>query len=666
MSRSPQGQRSLEDRGQYQAAWSAHFLLVRRGVSFSGRERNRVFLNTGRTRFANVSAATGFDFPDDGRAMSTVDWDHDGDLDVWLYNRTGPRLRLMLNNTRTAVTGDDRSFVALRLRSTTLNRDAIGARVEVQLENLPDARLIRTLYAGDAYLSQSSKWLHFGLGQGAQIGSVIVRWPGGETEAFSQVEAGGRYLLVQGTGKAEPWLPSERSVKLVASTQQPHKTTQAAHVRLPLALPMPVLAYTGFDDSTPRPIVTRSKPLLVNLWATWCPPCLGELKEFDRRREELQQAGLDILTISVDGFGEEHDTEPRDAQRLLDQMNFPFTAGVATEKLLEKLELVQDRLFDGYPPFAIPISYLLDGRGRLVAIYRGTVDIDQMLNDLTTFNLPPQQRRDLTVPIAGPWLGAPPSVNAWRVTLAEQLRDRFPQDSILLLDAALKRQVSRLEQVTGPPQLRERLSVMHARTQHLMADTLRHMDKLPEAVRHYRRALQFDPDYEPIHFNLGIVLLQLGLLDEAIAQLERLVDINPDYIDAYYNIAVTMQSQGRMTEAVAWFRQTVDRQPDYHKALNNLAWILATHADDDLRDPPEALRLAQQAAQLTGDSDPQVLDTLSVAQAATNRFDLAVETAKRAIALAEQDGDQVLGDEIRKRLQRFEQGQPYRAPAVAR
>ena len=31
--------------------------------------------------------------------MSLVDWDHDGDMDVWIYNRTGPRLRLMINQT---------------------------------------------------------------------------------------------------------------------------------------------------------------------------------------------------------------------------------------------------------------------------------------------------------------------------------------------------------------------------------------------------------------------------------------------------------------------------------------------------------------------------------------------------------------------------------------
>ena len=65
--------------------------FLRGGRSFSGRERNNCFLNTGGARFADISAVSGFDWPDDGRAIGVVDWDHDGDLDLWLANRSGPR-----------------------------------------------------------------------------------------------------------------------------------------------------------------------------------------------------------------------------------------------------------------------------------------------------------------------------------------------------------------------------------------------------------------------------------------------------------------------------------------------------------------------------------------------------------------------------------------------
>ena len=136
--------------------------MMRRGRSYSGRERNCVFLNTAKPdgSFANISAASGIDFPDDGRALVTTDWDHDGDLDVWISNRNAPRLRFFRNDVPI-----DNHHLTIRLQGTapTTNRDAIGARVKVIIAG--SQPLIKTLRAGESFLSQSSKALHFGLGR---------------------------------------------------------------------------------------------------------------------------------------------------------------------------------------------------------------------------------------------------------------------------------------------------------------------------------------------------------------------------------------------------------------------------------------------------------------------------------------------------------------------
>ena len=70
-------------------------------------------------RFADISATSGLDFPDDGRAVGSLDWDLDGDLDVWVTNRNAPRLRLMRNDTE-----HQNDYVAFRLvgNGTTVNR----------------------------------------------------------------------------------------------------------------------------------------------------------------------------------------------------------------------------------------------------------------------------------------------------------------------------------------------------------------------------------------------------------------------------------------------------------------------------------------------------------------------------------------------------------------
>jgi len=166
--------------------------MMREGRSLSGRERNCCFLNTRDGRFATISAASGLDFPDDGRALGLTDWDHDGDIDVWISNRTGPRLRMMRNDL------DAGRFVTVQLRGTTCNRDAIGARLELSLTagpangdggqgagSPPPRRLIRTLTAGHGFLSQSSKRVHFGIAPGQHIEKLTIRWPDGHGRRVS-------------------------------------------------------------------------------------------------------------------------------------------------------------------------------------------------------------------------------------------------------------------------------------------------------------------------------------------------------------------------------------------------------------------------------------------------------------------------------------------------
>ena len=96
MSHTP-SDRSEMSSPEYTRARQLQTMMMRQGSNFSGHERNCCFLNTGTGRFSDVSTISGLDFPDDGRAVATVDWDGDGDLDLWLSNRNAPRLRFMRN-----------------------------------------------------------------------------------------------------------------------------------------------------------------------------------------------------------------------------------------------------------------------------------------------------------------------------------------------------------------------------------------------------------------------------------------------------------------------------------------------------------------------------------------------------------------------------------------
>jgi hypothetical protein len=141
----------------YDRGWAAVNKMLRAGKAFSGNERKSCFLNVGGERFANVSAAMSLDLADDGRGLSLVDWDHDGDLDMWMTCRTSPSVKLLVNESQS-----QNGYLLLRLQGKTCNRDAIGARVEVYRAADDRRPQLRTLRAGDGYLAQSTKWLHFG------------------------------------------------------------------------------------------------------------------------------------------------------------------------------------------------------------------------------------------------------------------------------------------------------------------------------------------------------------------------------------------------------------------------------------------------------------------------------------------------------------------------
>ena len=189
MSQSPdESAASPDEINRYSRGWTAFTRMISAGRSFSGHERNCCFLNLGNGSFADVSAATELDYLDDSRAVAVVDWNFDGRLDFWITNRNAPRVRFLRNETE-----NECSFVSFKLRGVTCNRDAIGARLQLLISN-PNASdsprtILKQLAAGDGYLSQSSKWVHFGIPKGWSIDTLKIQWPGTVEETFQGVQS---------------------------------------------------------------------------------------------------------------------------------------------------------------------------------------------------------------------------------------------------------------------------------------------------------------------------------------------------------------------------------------------------------------------------------------------------------------------------------------------
>lgn len=421
MAHSPSEKKDEVVATDYLEGWAAIQQLMREGLSWSGNERHCCFLNTGSgRRFADISAISGLDFLDDGRGLAIADWDADGDLDFWVANRTGPQLRFLRNDLE-----HDNHFLAIKLVGSICNRDAIGARVELELTGDGQRRLVRTLYAGHGYLGQSSKWLHFGIEKGHQIKQLSVRWPGGETETYSALDLDTRYELKQG-GSPQRIAGVKRSVNL-----KPTKLVEPADEtgrRITLSA-LDVAFYAEYEDyerSRQRVHSLQGQPLLVTMWATWCAPCLREISEFSERAEELKTAGINILAVNLDDIDAETRFDPHQAKQVLDERAFPFKSGLATTEMMTFVRSILRVNTDMGDSVPLPCSFLLDKESRVVHIYNGSVSVDQILEDARVLETAgaSMDYEKLALPFDGTWVTRsarpqkPPSTNPQLVILA--------------------------------------------------------------------------------------------------------------------------------------------------------------------------------------------------------------------------------------------------------
>jgi tetratricopeptide (TPR) repeat protein len=186
------------------------------------------------------------------------------------------------------------------------------------------------------------------------------------------------------------------------------------------------------------------------------------------------------------------------------------------------------------------------------------------------------------------------------------------------------------------------------------------LGRTPEAIAHFERALQIDPNQAWVYSSMGAALLETGRPNESLSSLQKAIELDPKSSDAHYNLGNTFLQMGRAKEAVAHYKQALDLLPDDTETMNNLAWVLATSPDALARDGEKAVQLAERADVLTKNASPIISATLAAAYAEAGRFPDAIKTAQRAIQLALNEGNNSRADSIRNQLLVYRSGQAFR------
>lgn len=161
----------------------------------------------------------------------------------------------------------------------------------------------------------------------------------------------------------------------------------------------------------------------------------------------------------------------------------------------------------------------------------------------------------------------------------------------------------------------------------------------------------------------GAAFFQQGRFFDARLRFLRVLSRDPNNAVARLYLGIIADNEGRLTEAVVHYREALRLRPGWADAANNLATTLILMPKGKVRDPEEAIRLAEIACQATDYTSIRHLDTLVTAYGQAGQYQKAIDTALWALDLEDTGDDPAIVEQLGLKLAQYREILAQNPPA---
>ncbi|WP_228116276.1 TlpA disulfide reductase family protein [Fictibacillus phosphorivorans] len=116
----------------------------------------------------------------------------------------------------------------------------------------------------------------------------------------------------------------------------------------------------------------RGKKVIINFWATWCPPCRDEMPEMEKFYNEYRNKDIEILAVNL----EYSETNTEKVRKFVQEYKLSFPIPLDEKNTIGKQ----------FRAVSIPTSYFIDEKGVISNSHIGPMDYDFMKNEIDKMN----------------------------------------------------------------------------------------------------------------------------------------------------------------------------------------------------------------------------------------------------------------------------------------